>query len=68
MLTPFLFQASRCVLIIPMRVLSGRRKVAIEKQLVSARYCPDANYYFRASGADLQARVKAHSTDNAKTA
>jgi uncharacterized protein (DUF4415 family) len=61
------------VLIIPMRVLSGRRKVAIEKQLVSVRYCPDVNYCFRASGADWQARmnavrkeyVEAHSTGNA---
>ena len=59
-----------------MRVLRGRRKVAIEKQLVSARYCPDVNYYFRASGADWQARVnavrkeyvEAHSTGNAKRA
>lgn len=59
-----------------MRVLSGRRKVAIEKQLVFARYCPDVNYYFRASGADWQARVnavrkeyvEAHSTGNPKRA
>ena len=59
-----------------MRVLSGRRKVAIEMQLVSVRYCPDVNYYFRVSGADWQARMNAvrkeyvevHSTGNARRA
>jgi uncharacterized protein (DUF4415 family) len=58
---------------IPMRVLRGRLKVAIEKQLVSVRCCPDVIDYFRASGADYQARmntvlkeyVEAHSTGNA---
>ena len=73
---PFLLQTSRGVRMIPMRMLRGRPKVAIERQLVSVRYCPDVIDYFSASGAGWQARtnavlkeyVEAHSTGHAKRA
>jgi len=55
---------------VPIRVLRGRPKLANKKKLVSIRYSPEVNDFFRASGAGWQARmdvvlkeyVEAHST------
>ena len=61
---------------VPMRMVRGRPKVANKKQLVSIRYSPEVIDYFKASGAGWQARmdsvlrdyVSAHSTGDANEA
>jgi uncharacterized protein (DUF4415 family) len=52
------------IAIVPIRVLRGRPKLALKKQLVSIRYRPEVIDYFRASGAGWQARMDAVPKDN----
>ena len=42
---------------VPMRVLRGRPKAAITKQLVSIRYSPEVLEYFRGTGEGWQSRI-----------
>jgi uncharacterized protein (DUF4415 family) len=42
---------------VPMRVLRGRPKSAITKQLVSVRYSPEVLAYFKSTGDGWQSRM-----------
>jgi uncharacterized protein (DUF4415 family) len=44
---------------VPLQALRGRPRLANKKRLVSIRYSPEVIDFFRASGADWQARMDA---------
>ena len=52
---------------VSMRALRGRPKLATKKQLVSIRYGPEVLEYFMATGAGWQARMDAVLKDYVKT-